>query len=324
MIHIKLVLILLLSVVYYNEAKVLSANDKLMWDYHYLKEQQKITDIFNRPHLYHTQLSCYLCIDAEINKKLDLLNVLSKSNDQTEYVNQFKPDMKLFKERFEYWRNLCDKGMPTNTRKTFYEIYTTTHYKASLQPNKPFNVEECMSLFTRAEFKYMEFNKIRQRYEDDYLSHMIFQKQVDANVSNKNCMNCIKDFVNYELQRWDEIETTVYSSLNFGLKITAEYRDTMRDIFINYNRYIDAVQSWITTCSSTSTNDVTKNFQSGPEFQKINPLISYGKSERMEECIYHYINEKRCRNLLASTGKKVNAENKVETKVTELIHQITY
>ncbi|XP_075237637.1 uncharacterized protein LOC142333911 isoform X2 [Lycorma delicatula] len=54
------------------------------------------------------------------------------------------------KERFEDWHNLCDKGMPTNTRKTFYEIYTTTHYKASLQPNKPFDVEECMSLFSRA------------------------------------------------------------------------------------------------------------------------------------------------------------------------------
>ncbi|XP_075237732.1 uncharacterized protein LOC142333965 isoform X1 [Lycorma delicatula] len=322
MFHIKLVSIILLCVVYYNEATVLSAIDKAQWKLYFLNVKQHITDLLNRSHLYHTQISCYLCIDAEINKKLELINILS--NDQREKVKKFKSDMTFFKERFEYWRNLCDKGMPTNTRKTFYEIYTTTHYKASLQPNKPLNVEECMSLFTRAELKYIEFDKIRQRYEDDYLSHMIFQKQVDANISNKNCMNCIKDFVNYELQSWNEIEPTVRYFIFSGKKITGELRDTIRDIFINYNRYIDAVQSWITTCSSTSTYDVTKNFKSGPKFQEINPLISNGKSERMEECIYHYINEKRYRNLLASTGKKVNSQNEVETKVTELIRQITY
>ncbi|XP_075237028.1 uncharacterized protein LOC142333590 [Lycorma delicatula] len=324
MVHIKLVSILLLSVVYYNEASEKSAIDKAKWEEYYLKEKQNITDILNRPQLYHTQISCYLCILAEINKKIDSIKLLSNANDQIENFNKFKSDMKLFKERFEYWHNLCDKGMPTNTRKTFYEIYTTTHYKATIQQKTPFNVEVCMQRFTRAESGILDFDKIKQRYEDDYLSHMIFQNQHNANVSNKNCMNCIKDFVNYELQRWNKIEPTVRSSINSDKMITAEQLDTMRDIFINYNRYIDAVQSWITTCSSTSTYDVTKNFQSGPEFQKINPLISYGKSERMEECIYHYINEKRYRNLLASTGKKVNAEDEVETKVSELIHQITY
>ncbi|XP_075237943.1 uncharacterized protein LOC142334114 isoform X2 [Lycorma delicatula] len=318
MIHIKLVLILFLSVVYYNEANGQSAIDKTNGLNYFLKEKQSITDLFNRPHLYHTQISCYLCILAEINEQLELIQ-RSPKNDKS---SKFR--IEIYKDKSENWKNYCEKGMPTDTRKSFFDIYTTVHYKTSLPRKKAFVISDCIKLFTRGESSITDFDKIKQRYQDDYLSHEIFQNQVDANVSNKNCMNCIKDFVNYEQHRWYQIEPTVRSSLNYGKMITAEHQDTMRDIFINYNRYIDAVQSWITTCSSTSTNDIMKNFQSGLEFQKINPLISHGKSERMEECIYHYINEKRYRNLLASTGKKVNSENEVETKVTELIRQITY
>ncbi|XP_075237619.1 uncharacterized protein LOC142333907 isoform X1 [Lycorma delicatula] len=325
MFHIKLVSIILLCVVYYNEATDQFAIDKRDWETYYLMATSKISDFFYGSYFHHTKASCYLCILAEINKQLHLINILSNKDDKIETVYKFKSDMELFKARFHDWKNSCDKGMPTDTRKTFFEIYTTANYKASLQKNTPINVEECMSLFTRTQFSIIEFDKINQRYQDDYLSQVIFQRHFAANDLNKKCMSCIQNFVEFELKRWKEIEPTVRYYMTPDNMITGEkHWNKMRDIFINYQRYIDAVKTWITTCSSIIIDGHVDDFPSKIKDQEKNPLISKGISEKMEECIYHYSGKKRNRNLLASTGKIVNADNQLESKPSVLIQQITY
>ncbi|XP_075237731.1 uncharacterized protein LOC142333964 isoform X4 [Lycorma delicatula] len=156
---------------------------------------------------------------------------------------------------------------------------------------------------------YIQFEKISQRYEDDYLSYMIFQTQPEVNKLNKNCLNCIRDFVEYEIGRWIEIEPHLRPKVATDTISIGQYWPVLTDIYTNYQRYTKKVQTWITTCLSTSTNDVTKEFESGPSFQKKKPLISKRKSERMEECIYHYINK----------GKTVTVVDQVDFKPTDLI-----
>ncbi|XP_075237620.1 uncharacterized protein LOC142333907 isoform X2 [Lycorma delicatula] len=171
----------------------------------------------------------------------------------------------------------------------------------------------------------IEFDKINQRYQDDYLSQVIFQRHFAANDLNKKCMSCIQNFVEFELKRWKEIEPTVRYYMTPDNMITGEkHWNKMRDIFINYQRYIDAVKTWITTCSSIIIDGHVDDFPSKIKDQEKNPLISKGISEKMEECIYHYSGKKRNRNLLASTGKIVNADNQLESKPSVLIQQITY
>ncbi|XP_075237090.1 uncharacterized protein LOC142333630 isoform X2 [Lycorma delicatula] len=247
MVYIKLLLIILLCVVYYNEATYQIDIDKSDCEKYYNTVKENITDLFNGSKLYHTQISCYLCIFAEINLQLDLIEILSNANNKIETVNKFKSDMELFKSRFGNWKNLCDKGMPTDTRKSFFAIYTT-RYKTSLQQNNPIDVEKCMmSSFTRVKLSITDFDKIKHPYEDDRLSYTIFRNHIGANGLNLNCLDCIDNFVKYELERWNKIEPTVRSAMTPGNIITeGEHWETMKDIFINYQRYIDAVKTWIT------------------------------------------------------------------------------
>ncbi|XP_075237940.1 uncharacterized protein LOC142334113 isoform X2 [Lycorma delicatula] len=227
--------------------------------------------------------------------------------------------MEYVKNNYEGFVLSCEKGMPTDITLTFFEIYSTAHYKASLQNHYGFLVYSCIKTFSSKITTYIQFEKIRQRYEDHYLSYMIFQTQPEVNKLNKNCLICIRDFVEYEIGRWIEIEAKLPPRYEGDITSKVEYWAVLTDIYTNYQRYTKKVQTWITTCLSNSTNDVTKEFESGPSFQKEKPLISHGKSERMEECIYYYIAKVKYSNLLASTGKTVTAGDQDEFKPTDLI-----
>ncbi|XP_075237938.1 uncharacterized protein LOC142334112 [Lycorma delicatula] len=324
MVYIKLVLIILVSVVYYNEARDQLDIDKNEWEKYYYTEKQDIIKLVHSMPLHHTQISCYLCLLTEINKQLDLISIISNVKYEKEkIVDKFKSDMTLFKEKIDYWYDLCYKGMPTNTRKTFYEIYTTTHYKALLQPHNPFDVVGCMQRFTRAEFSITDFYKIKYRYEDDDLSYKIFFSNNGINDLNEKCFSCIQNFVQFELKRWNDIESAVRLTINSNNMINdGEHWDTMKDIFLNHERYMDAIQTWITTCASRTFPKEKKSQFDIDQTKK--PLISHGKSKNMEECIYYYIDKVRYENEIVSTGKTVTDDNTVETKVSELLKQIIY
>ncbi|XP_075237145.1 uncharacterized protein LOC142333650 [Lycorma delicatula] len=323
MVYIKLVLIILVSVVYYNEARDQLDIDKYDWEEYYYTQKQNIIKLVHSMQLHHTQISCYLCLVTEINKQLDSIAIMSNVYEKEKFVNKFKSDMTLFKEKNYYWQDVCDKGMPTNTRKTFYEIYTTTHYKELILEYNFFDVTRCMQIFTRAEFSITDFYKIKYRYEDDDLSYNIFFSNNGINDLNEKCFSCIQKFVQFELQRWNDIESAVRLTINSSNMINdGEHWDTMKDIFLNHERYMDAIQTWITTCAS-STFPKEKKSQFDIDQTK-NPLISHGKSKNMEECIYYYIDKVRYENEIVSTGKTVTAGDEVETKVSELLKQIIY
>ncbi|XP_075237994.1 uncharacterized protein LOC142334130 isoform X3 [Lycorma delicatula] len=321
MVYFKLVLIILLSVVYYNEANKKFSLDKDDWKNYYLTKKKEITDIIYTQNLYHTQRGCYLCILTEINRQLELIKILYY--EKSRIVEKFKSEMENLKINYGGFVLSCEKGMPTDITLSFFEIYSTAHYNASFQKNYSFYVNSCIKTFSRNKIKYMEFEKIRQRYEDDYLSYMIFQTQPEVNKLNKNCLNCIRDFVDFEKGRWIEIEPHLRPKVETDTISKGKYWPVMTDIYINYKRYIKKVQKWVTICLSNSTDDVTKEFESGPEIQKEKPLISHGKSERMEECIHHYIAKVKYSNLLASRGKTVTAGDQVEFKPTDLIKLTT-
>ncbi|XP_075237992.1 uncharacterized protein LOC142334130 isoform X1 [Lycorma delicatula] len=330
MVYIKFVLIILLSVVYYNEANNKFSLDKDDWKRYYLTTKKYITDIIYTQDLYHTQRSCYLCILNEINRQLEIIKIMYY--ETSPFVEKFKTEMNNFKNNYGGFVLSCEKGMPTDITLSFFEMYSTAHYKASFQKNYTFHVRSCIKTFSSNIIRYTEFEKIRQRYEDDYLSYMILQTQPEVDKLNKNCLICIRDYVDFEKGRWIEIEPHLrpkveYNTLLNGnhnfLTSKLEYWAVLTDIYTNYQRYTKKVQTWITTCLSNSTNDVTKEFESGPSFQKEKPLISHGKSERMEECISYYIAKVKYSNLLASRGKTVTAGDQVEFKPTDLIKLTT-
>ncbi|XP_075237941.1 uncharacterized protein LOC142334114 isoform X1 [Lycorma delicatula] len=320
MVQIKLVLIILLSVVYYNEATDQLDIDKNDWEKYYNTEKQNIINLVLRMPLHHTQISCYYCILTEITKQLDLISIISNVNYEKEkIVNKFKSDLVIFKKNIDYWQNVCDKGMPTNIRKTFYEIYTTIHNKALEQQD----VTGCMQRFTRTELSITDFDKIKYRYEEDDLSYYIFFKNNDINDLNDKCFSCIQNFVQFELKRWNDIESAVRLTMNSSNMIKDnKHWNTMKDIFLNHERYMDAIQTWITTCSSRTSPNGSKSQMTIDQTNK--PLISNGKSKNMENCIYYYIDKVKYQNALVSTGKTVTNDNTVETKVSELVKQIIY
>ncbi|XP_075237727.1 uncharacterized protein LOC142333964 isoform X1 [Lycorma delicatula] len=307
MVYIKLVLIILLSVVYYNEAEDKFSLDKNDWKSYYLTKKKDITDVIYTQDLYHTQRSCYLCILNEINRQLELIKILYYEQSGT--VEKFKTDMENLKNNYRRYVLSCEKGMPTDITLTFFQIHSTAHYKKSFQKNYSFNVSSCIKTFSSNITTYIQFVRIRQRYEDDYLSYTIFQTQPEVNKLNKNCLICIRDFVEYEIGRLIEIEAKLPPRYEGDITSHVEYWAVLTDIYRNYKRYIKKVQPWITTCLSNSTNDVTEKFETGPEIQKKKPLISKGKSEGMEECIHYYI----------AKGKTVTAVDQVDFKPTDLI-----
>ncbi|XP_075238079.1 uncharacterized protein LOC142334164 [Lycorma delicatula] len=316
MVQIKLVLIILLSVVYYNEAINQLAIEKKDWETYFFIKIKDITDKIHTQCLYHTQRSCYICILNEINRQLDSIRDFEMLTSQSP-IDKLKTSMENFKKNYGHFVLTCEKGMPTDTTKTYFEIFSTAHFKNPFQNS--FDVDLCLENFSNKETRYNVFHQIRQRYEDHYLSYTIFQIQPELYKLNKKCVNCIRDFVEYEIGRWIEIEPHLRPRFPGDTIQEGEYWAVLTDIYTNYQRYVKKLQTWITTCLSTSTNDVNTDFDSTPETQKGKPLISFGKSDRMEECISYYITKVKYSNLLASTGKTVTAGVQVEFKPSDLI-----
>ncbi|XP_075238067.1 uncharacterized protein LOC142334158 [Lycorma delicatula] len=314
MVQIKLVLIILLSVVYYNEAEDQLAIDKKDWETYYSTKKEYITDIIYTKDLYDTQLSCYLCILREINIQLETIKYIYAGNKN--HISDFKSNIENIKKDFGDIVLACENGMPTDTTETYFEKFVTTHYN---QFKIYYGFQLCTDKFSRNNAKYDEFDNIRYRYEDDYLSYMIIQKRPELNEQNKNCLICIRDFVDFEVGRWIEIETYLRPKVATDTISMGQYWPVLTDIYRNYKRYINKVQTWITTCLSNSTKDVKETFETGPEIQKKKPLISKGKSDGMEECINYYIPKVKYSNLLASTGNTERAGDQVKFKPTDLI-----
>ncbi|XP_075237236.1 uncharacterized protein LOC142333694 isoform X2 [Lycorma delicatula] len=236
-----------------------------------------------------------------------------------------KSDAKLFAENYKSWEKTCNTHMPTDTRNTFYMSYPTTHYTPELFSNGLTSVEVCMNLFVRKNVNIQEFYKIKVRYEDDIDSHENYQGIPGIVNTNKKCMKCIQDFISYEVQRWNEIEGNIRTHLTDDKMLGNDLKDfaTLKDIFTNYQRYIDKIQKWVSKCALTSVFNVPEDDSFTSFTLKQAPYMENGNSRRLEACISYFVDKDHTGKKFVSSGKTRRSDNEIESRPTELIQLIT-
>ncbi|XP_075237294.1 uncharacterized protein LOC142333732 [Lycorma delicatula] len=322
---IKLILIVLLSVVYFNEAD--GEIDIKEYKTYYTELKTTIMASFQNENIYHTQISCYQCILAEINKQLNLLFLLNRPKDREIVEKNCISGFEEIKNNFAIWENLCTTGYPTDTRKTFYEIYSTANYNEMVSSIYPKNMEACLSNFIKKEFTMYEISAIQQHYQDDLENHEIFQATVKIDQWRKDCMNCIKFFLSYELKQVSDAINEVDNIYNSGkaLEDDKTLLQTVRNIFMNYQTYLEAVRSWLNQCALIPTPNKIKE---GSQYSKIEsnniPLITEGNSLKLESCINDVLSIEDFGKKFTFSTKKYGMNRKYQSKPTELIKRTNF
>ncbi|XP_075237667.1 uncharacterized protein LOC142333930 [Lycorma delicatula] len=241
--------------------------------------------------LHQSATACLKCVYTAVLLQIKELDKLEKKklSDQENDLNVIKCEnvKKLFDTNFKNWIVYCTTSFPINSNITHdvpnYSVYFTKSNETDFETL----FYQCTANFVQSEIKHELMTEIQETYQDFVNKFNTTYESSNISQNNKTCLNCIRSFIEYDLQRVKSVVTFIENNPENYKTLVKDHEIVIKakEVYRNYIAYNFFNEYWTHICLKNYPHELVKHF----EINEPENLIKIGNTDGLTNCIFTYV-----------------------------------